>query len=161
MRRDIALPWSIASQRFTSLLFIALYNIVFSHQSYSCTPPLLTLRSSTPPIPTSLGGHVIFIHFGKGGYQITNKMFLLLLSCHSKLRLYFTTGIYHSLQLPHPTLNLFGYCLPLVWSLITWWNLDTTRSPPRLTVFNRHPLFNNLSYVQRLTALVQYIPTPL
>ena len=28
------------------------------------------------------------------------------------------------------------------------------RSPPRLTVFNRHPLFNNLSYVQRLTALV-------
>ena len=25
------------------------------------------------------------------------------------------------------------------------------RSQPRLTVFNRHPLFNNLSYVQRLT----------
>ena len=23
----------------------------------------------------------------------------------------------------------------------------TPRSPPRLTVFNRHPLFNNLSYV--------------
>ena len=61
MRRDIAL------QRLITLLSLsfALYNIVLLVPSASPHIKVIFLRSTT------LGGHVIFIHFlyGNGGYQ--------------------------------------------------------------------------------------------
>ena len=147
----------IASQRFTSLLFIALYNIVFLHQTYSCPPPpLLTLRSSTLPISTSLEVTLFSFTLFTLETEVTNLknkkfFFLLLLSCHSKLCLYLTYQ-YSSLStvtLPYPNLTwlLSSFGVKLDNGVVPY----APHSPPRFTVFNRHPLYNNLSYVQRLT----------
>ena len=111
---------------------------------YSCPPPLLIFRSSPPfHLP---GGHVIFIHFlyGNGGYQIKKKTksFLLLISCHKKISVsQYQYSSLSTVTLPYPNLTwlLSSFGVKLDIGVVPY----APRSPPRLTVFNRHSLFHN------------------
>ena len=105
-----------------------------------------------PPISTSqevtLFSFLMEMEVTKNKKKL-KSFFLLLISCHQKY-----VCISKLLLLLYLTLTLLGYCLLGV-KLDNRVATYALRSPPRLTVFNRHPLSNNpVTYVWRLTALV-------
>ena len=116
----IATRHCVALQRLITLLSFFLHCITLC---YSCPPSsphikVIFLRSTT------LGGHVIFIHFPLWKRRLLKrktKSFLIITKLSSKIYLYFNTSIRYCLQLLYLTLTLLGYRLLLVCSLITGW----------------------------------------
>ena len=102
--------------------YAALFYIVFSFQSYSCPPPLLTLRSSPscPPPRRSRYFHFLWTRRLLKIKKIKKSFFIIIIFMLSSNKyLYLNTSIHHCLQLLYLTLTLHGYCLLLVCSLIT------------------------------------------
>ena len=146
MQRDITL---LCSNLLRCSLSFALYNIVLL--VHSTSPHIKVIL---PPNSTTLGGHVIFIHFL---YPLWTrrlpkiKSLLLLISCHQtniciSIPVFIT--VYSYFTYPNLTYLLSSFGVKLDNGVVPY----APRSPPRLTVFNRHPLFHNpVICVQRLT----------
>ena len=67
--------------------------------------------------------------------------FIIIFMLSSNIYLYFNTSIHHCLQLLYPNLTWLPSSFGV--KLDNGVGDHAPRSPPRLTVFNRHPLFHN------------------
>jgi len=84
---------------------------------------------------------------GNGGYQKQKLKSFIIIKLSSKICLYlkYQYSSQSTATLPYPNLTwlLSSFGVKLDNGIVPY----APRSPPRLTVFNRHPLFNNFSYV--------------